>query len=282
MGRMVLGLEEARGGVFPSRETLCWFACMVVVAQLVEPRIVVPVVVGSSPIVHPGKKKRVGIGISFSGSCCFAEIDMEPDKRDLYETLASPSKAEYTVQRSKFIALAIPVASVDDALLTLAGLRKEYYDATHVCWAYAVGCEREENRMNDDGEPSGTAGRPIYGQILSHNLSDLLVVVVRYFGGVKLGTGGLIDAYKESARLVLSTAERKEVILMSDFSLAYPPGLTGTVMRLIKNLGAEIREQGFQAGESLIHCRIRRGQLPILRAAASAIFGITLTTNEEG
>lgn len=135
--------------------------------------------------------------------------------------------------------------------------------------------------MNDDGEPSGTAGRPIYGQILAQNVSDVLVAVVRCFGGVKLGTGGLIDAYKESARLVLMEAPRREVILLSPFTLRFAPYLTGTVMRLIKTMGAEIVEQGFAQGESLLECRIRQGQLGILRSAAAAIYGLTCIVEEQ-
>lgn len=204
---------------------------------------------------------------------------MEQDKKDHYETLAGQERAEDSVQRSKFIAHAYPVCSEEEALALVATLRKEYYDATHICWAYAVGALREENRANDDGEPSGTAGRPIYGQILAHNLSDVLVAVVRYFGGVKLGIGGLIDAYKESARLVLSEATRREVVLLQRFSLRFPPHLTGTVMRLVKNMGAEITEQGFAQGESTLECRIRQGKLPMLQAAASAIYRLSFSTD---
>lgn len=205
---------------------------------------------------------------------------MEQEKQDHYETLAEQNQAEYSVQRSRFIAHAYPIHSVEEALELVASLRKEYYNATHVCWAYAVGALREESRMNDDGEPSGTAGRPIYGQILAQDVSDVLVAVVRYFGGVKLGTGGLIDAYKESARLVLMEAPRREVILFQSFTLRFAPHLTGTVMRLVKNMGAEILEQGFTQGESLLECRIRQGQLEILRSAAAAIYGLTCTVEE--
>ena len=163
---------------------------------------------------------------------------MEQERQDRYETLAEQNQVEYSIQRSRFIAHAYPIQSVEEALELVASLRKVHYNATHICWAYAVGVLREESRMNDDGEPSGTAGRPIYGQILAQNVSDVLVAVVRYFGGVKLGTGGLIDAYKESARLVLMEAPRREVILLSPFTLRFAPYLTGTVMRLIKTMGA--------------------------------------------
>ena len=118
---------------------------------------------------------------------------MHPDS---FKTIESPSRGLFKDKGSKFIALAYPVETEEDVFRNLENARKEYYDAHHHCFAYVLGQGRESFRLNDDGEPSGTAGKPIYGQILSKDLTNLLVVVVRYFGGTKLGTRGLINAYK--------------------------------------------------------------------------------------
>ena len=115
---------------------------------------------------------------------------------DTYQTIAAPSEGIYTEKRSKFIAMALPVHTVDEVKTMLDTYQKKYYDARHICYAYMLGAERKDYRSNDNGEPSGTAGKPILGQINSHNLTDILVIVVRYFGGIKLGTSGLITAYR--------------------------------------------------------------------------------------
>ncbi|MBP7965208.1 MAG: YigZ family protein, partial [Paludibacteraceae bacterium] len=114
------------------------------------------------------------------------------DRLDTYKTIASPAEGIYKEQGSKFLAFAYPVSSADEVKILVDTKRKEFHDARHICYAYMLGAARTEFRSNDDGEPSGTAGRPILGQINSHQLSDILIVVVRYFGGILLGTGGLI------------------------------------------------------------------------------------------
>ena len=114
---------------------------------------------------------------------------------DEYKTISDKiGEGFYSEKRSRFLAFAHHVASIDEAKDIIAGYKRKYFDARHCCYAYAIGPEREEYRQNDDGEPSSTAGKPIMGQILSHELSDILIVVVRYYGGVNLGTGGLIEA----------------------------------------------------------------------------------------
>ena len=118
---------------------------------------------------------------------------------DEYRTIKTEGEGYYTEKRSKFLAFAHHVTSVEDIKELLAGYRKKYYDARHVCYAYMLGPERTEFRANDDGEPSSTAGKPILGQINSNELTDILIVVVRYYGGVNLGTSGLIVAYREAA-----------------------------------------------------------------------------------
>ena len=126
---------------------------------------------------------------------------------DLFRTIEKPSEAVFTEKRSKFLAFAYPVRTADEAKEIVATLSKKYYDARHVCWAYMLGPDRTEFRANDNGEPSGTAGKPILGQINSLELTDILVAVVRYFGGIKLGTPGLIAAYRQASRDALEAAE---------------------------------------------------------------------------
>ena len=119
---------------------------------------------------------------------------------DTYLTIETPSEGLYKEKMSKFLAFAEPCRTVEQAKEIITRYKKEYFDARHVCWAYMLGAERTEFRSNDDGEPSGTAGKPILGQINSFNLTDLCVIVVRYFGGIKLGTSGLIEAYRTAAQ----------------------------------------------------------------------------------
>ena len=126
---------------------------------------------------------------------------------DTYKTISAPSEGIYTEKRSKFIAIALPVRTVDEVKSHLEVYQKKYYDARHVCYAYMLGPERKDFRANDNGEPSGTAGKPILGQINSNELTDILIIVVRYFGGIKLGTSGLIVAYKAAAAEAIAVAE---------------------------------------------------------------------------
>ena len=126
---------------------------------------------------------------------------------DLYKTLAAPSEGIYKEKGSRFLAFAYPINSVDEAMQIVAELKKKYHDARHHCYAYRLGLNGDDFRANDDGEPSGTAGRPILGQLLSFEVTNVLVVVVRYFGGIKLGTSGLIVAYKSATSDALSAAE---------------------------------------------------------------------------
>lgn len=160
-------------------------------------------------------------------------------KADSYRTIAAESEAIYTEKRSKFIAYAIPVESEEEAMLCIEEMRKRYYDARHVCWAYRIGKHQMEERANDDGEPSSTAGKPILGQIHSQGLTDVLITVTRYFGGVKLGTGGLIVAYRTAAAEALQNAEVIEHILYTRYRLTFPFDLINPVMMMLRNTGAE-------------------------------------------
>jgi uncharacterized YigZ family protein len=164
---------------------------------------------------------------------------------DEYKTIASTSEGYYTEKRSKFLAFAHHVQTVDEVKELLAGYRKKYYDARHICYAYMLGAERTEFRANDDGEPSSTAGKPILGQINSNELTDILIVVVRYYGGVNLGTSGLIVAYREAAADAIShaTIETRQVEEIVKYSFAYPQ--MNDVMRIVKDMNPRIISQTY-------------------------------------
>ena len=164
---------------------------------------------------------------------------------DEYKTIASTSEGYYTEKRSKFLAFAHHVQTVDEVKELLAGYRKKYYDARHICYAYMLGAERTEFRANDDGEPSSTAGKPILGQINSNELTDILIVVVRYYGGVNLGISGLIVAYREAAADAIShaTIETRQVEEIVKYSFAYPQ--MNDVMRIVKDMNPRIISQTY-------------------------------------
>lgn len=177
---------------------------------------------------------------------------------DTFKTVKEISKGLFTEKKSKFISFAIPVQTVEDVKIEVEKYRKEYYDARHVCWAYMLGSGRDEFRSNDDGEPSGTAGKPILGQINSNELTDILIVVIRYFGGVKLGTSGLIVAYKESAIEAIANAEiiEKTVDLDVSFQFEYP--FMNDVMKIVKDLEPTILNQQYDT-DCVMSLRIRKG-----------------------
>ena len=164
---------------------------------------------------------------------------------DVYKTIEAPSEGLYKDKGSKFLSFALPVRSVDEVKERLQDFRKAYYDARHVCYAYVLGAGRAEWRANDDGEPSGTAGRPILGQINSRELTDVLVVVVRYFGGILLGTGGLITAYKAAAADALDRAPVAERTVERMVSVRFEYPLMNEVMRAVKDTGAQVLSQSY-------------------------------------
>ena len=164
---------------------------------------------------------------------------------DEYRTISGTSEGYYTEKRSKFLAFAHHVEDVTEVKDIVAGYRKKYYDARHVCYAYMLGAERLEFRANDDGEPSSTAGKPILGQINSNELTNILIVVVRYYGGVNLGTSGLIVAYREAAADALAHAaiETRQVEEIVKYSFAYPQ--MNDVMRIVKDMNPRIVSQTY-------------------------------------
>ena len=164
---------------------------------------------------------------------------------DEYKTISGTSEGYYTEKRSKFLAFAHHVEDVTEVKDIVAGYRKKYYDARHVCYAYMLGPERLEFRANDDGEPSSTAGKPILGQINSNELTNSLIVVVRYYGGVNLGTSGLIVAYREATAdaIAHATIEMRQVEEIVRYSFAYPK--MNDVMRIVKDMNPRIVSQTY-------------------------------------
>ena len=183
---------------------------------------------------------------------------------DTYLTISSPSEALYKDKGSKFYAFAYPVQTVEQIKEILAEKRKEYYDARHVCYAYMLGYERNVFRANDDGEPSGTAGRPILGQINSSNLTDILIIVVRYFGGTLLGTSGLIQAYKTSAAEAIAAATIEERIVEKTFVSKFGYQDLNAVMRIMKDFDLAIVNQ-IQEMDCTLYFRIRLSDIDRVR-----------------
>ena len=184
---------------------------------------------------------------------------------DEYKTITDTiGEGYYTEKRSKFLAFAHHVTSVDEVKEIVGAYRKKYYDARHCCYAYMLGPERQEFRANDDGEPSSTAGKPILGQINKAELTDILVVVIRYFGGVKLGTNGLIVAYREATIDVLSHCEEvtKQVEEIVTYDFTYP--MMNDVMRIVKEMNPRIVDQQFDNTCS-IQLSIRKSEAEQLR-----------------
>ena len=186
-------------------------------------------------------------------------------QEDTYKTIIGVAEGIYTEKRSKFIAIAIPVHTVEEIKQHLDIYQKKYYDARHVCYAYMLGHERKDFRANDNGEPSGTAGKPILGQINSIGLTDILIVVVRYFGGIKLGTSGLIVAYKAAAAEAIANATIIEKTVDDEIAVAFEYPFMNDVMRIVKEEEPEILEQSYDM-DCLMKLRIRRSMMGKLRA----------------
>jgi uncharacterized YigZ family protein len=189
---------------------------------------------------------------------------------DTYKTITALAEGLYTEKRSKFIAMALPVRTLDEIKEHLEKYQKQYYDARHVCYAYMLGHERKDFRANDNGEPSGTAGKPILGQINSNELTDILVVVVRYFGGIKLGTSGLIQAYKAAAAEAIAAAEVIEKTVDDEVEVAFEYPFMNDVMRIVKEEEPQIVSQSYDM-DCLMRLRIRRSMMPRLHERLSKV-----------
>ena len=183
---------------------------------------------------------------------------------DTYKTIEKLAEGTYSEKRSKFLAFAIPVHSLDEVKEHLKYYEKKYFDARHVCYAYMLGAERTDWRANDNGEPSGTAGRPILGQINSFGLTDILLLVVRYFGGIKLGTSGLIVAYKAAAQEALNAAVIIEKTVDAEVTFIFEYSFMNDVMRIVKEESPEIISQDFD-NNCRMTLRIRKSQFDRLK-----------------
>ena len=198
---------------------------------------------------------------------------------DTYYTIAAVSEGIYKEKMSKFISFAIPVETAAKAKEEIAKKQNEYHDARHVCWAFMLGPKRTEFLSNDNGEPSGTAGKPILGQINSFGLTDVVVIVVRYFGGIKLGTSGLIAAYREAARLALQDAQVIECHEKVQFHFNFPYISMNEVMKVVKQSGAKVLAQQFDNVCSM-SIEINADQSNALQARLDNIDGVTMCNDD--
>jgi uncharacterized YigZ family protein len=189
---------------------------------------------------------------------------MEP--KDEFLTITdTPAEGFYSEKRSKFLAFAFHVTSEEEVKQYVAEFRKKYYDARHVCWAYMLGADRTDFRANDDGEPSSTAGKPILGQINKNELTDILIIVVRYYGGVNLGTSGLIVAYRTAAAEAIANAEIVSQFVEEEVVFDFPYIMMNDVMKIIKDMSPRIISQTYD-NTCEMKISIRKSEAPMLKA----------------
>ena len=194
---------------------------------------------------------------------------------DFYKTLKGVSQGIYKEKMSKFIAIAQPAQSADEAKALIKQIANKYHDARHCCWAYMIGTQRNEYLSSDNGEPSGTAGKPILGQINSFGLTNVVIAVVRYFGGIKLGTSGLIVAYREAARAAIEAGEILECHEQATLSFTFPYLAMNDVMKLVKAGELKVLSQQFDNVCSMT-IEPDADKLPPLRDRIEAIDGVTV------
>jgi len=193
---------------------------------------------------------------------------------DTYFSVVGESQSTYRDKASKFISFVFPVASEEEVKTSLEKLKKEYYNANHHCYAYRLGHPDEAvYRINDDGEPSGSAGKPIYGQILSRNLSDVLIVVVRYFGGTKLGIPGLIQAYRSAASDAISQNRIISKVMTSVIRITFPVLHMNDVMRILKQEKADIVSQEYEKEYSILFS-VRKAKIDRMKERLSSLVNI--------
>ena len=200
---------------------------------------------------------------------------------DTYKTITEVSEGTYTEKRSKFIAIALPVRTLEEIKVHLEAYQKKYYDARHVCYAYMLGHERKNFRANDNGEPSGTAGKPILGQINSNELTDILIIMVRYFGGIKLGTSGLIVAYKAAAAEAIAACTIVEKTVDEEVTVLFEYPFMNDVMRIVKEEEPEILSQSYDMDCSMT-LRIRQSAMPRLRSRLEKVETARIADEQEG
>lgn len=191
-------------------------------------------------------------------------ISME--QKDEFLTITdTPAEGFYSEKRSKFLAFAFHVTSEEEVKQYVAEFRKKYYDARHVCWAYMLGADRTDFRVNDDGEPSSTAGKPILGQINKNELTDILIIVVRYYGGVNLGTSGLIVAYRTAAAEAIANAEIVSQFVEEEVVFDFPYIMMNDVMKIIKDMSPRIISQTYD-NTCEMKLSIRKSEASMLKA----------------
>lgn len=199
---------------------------------------------------------------------------------DTYNTITSAGEGLYKEKGSKFIAYSFPVQTEEEIKSILDEQRKVFYNARHICYAYKLGYDdNSPYRMNDDGEPSGTAGKPIYGQILSHELTDILIVVVRYFGGTKLGVSGLINAYKSATLDALNTSIIIEKVRQTTLKVNYDFALTNETMRIVKDYDLTVVKQSYDTGCHLT-IKVRLSDYERVKSVFGKTYGITVEKDE--
>jgi len=196
-------------------------------------------------------------------------------EQDFYKTTTAVAEGLYKEKGSKFIAKVFHVETEEQIKLAMALVKKEFYDARHHCYAYRINPENEQFRSSDDGEPSGTAGKPILNQLLSFELYNVLAVVVRYFGGTKLGVSGLINAYKSATRDAISQSEIKTRYIFRDLTLQFDYSLMNSVMRIIKEEHLEVSERK-QELTCTFTIKIKKNDLDKVRNRLVKIRGLTL------
>lgn len=188
------------------------------------------------------------------------------EQKDEFLTITDTSaEGFYSEKRSKFLAFAFHVISEEEVKQYVAEFRKKYYDARHVCWAYMLGADRTDFRANDDGEPSSTAGKPILGQINKNELTDILIIVVRYYGGVNLGTSGLIVAYRTAAAEAIANAEIVSQFVEEEVVFDFPYIMMNDVMKIIKDMSPRIISQTYD-NTCEMKLSIRKSEAPMLKA----------------
>lgn len=188
------------------------------------------------------------------------------EQKDEFFTITdTPAEGFYSEKRSKFLAFAFHVTSEEEVKQYVVEFRKKYYDARHVCWAYMLGADRTDFRANDDGEPSSTAGKPILGQINKNELTDILIIVVRYYGGVNLGTSGLIVAYRTAAAEAIANAEIVSQFVEEEVVFDFPYIMMNDVMKIIKDMSPRIISQTYD-NTCEMKLSIRKSEAPMLKA----------------
>lgn len=197
--------------------------------------------------------------------CLLVNLISMEQKDEFFTITDTPAEGFYSEKRSKFLAFAFHVTSEEEVKQYVAEFRKKYYDARHVCWAYMLGADRTDFRANDDGEPSSTAGKPILGQINKNELTDILIIVVRYYGGVNLGTSGLIVAYRTAAAEAIANAEIVSQFVEEEVVFDFPYIMMNDVMKIIKDMSPRIISQTYD-NTCEMKLSIRKSEAPMLKA----------------